>query len=49
MILKRDGLSARPTRADLEAYAQKLALVIIHVGEAGAGELSAHRDQTQTH
>jgi deazaflavin-dependent oxidoreductase (nitroreductase family) len=29
MILKRDGLSGRPTRADLEAYAQKLAMVII--------------------
>jgi deazaflavin-dependent oxidoreductase (nitroreductase family) len=47
MILKRDGLPARPTRADLEAYAQKLAMVIIHVDEAGAGESPAHSDQPQ--
>jgi deazaflavin-dependent oxidoreductase (nitroreductase family) len=47
MILKRDGLSAEPTRADLEAYAQKLALVIIRVTEADASELPAHGDQPQ--
>jgi deazaflavin-dependent oxidoreductase (nitroreductase family) len=48
MILKRDGLSAKPARTDLEAYAQKLALVIIHVNEAGAGTLPAHSDPPQT-
>jgi deazaflavin-dependent oxidoreductase (nitroreductase family) len=48
MILKRDGLPARPTRADLEAYAQKLAMVIIRVPEAGASELTVHDDQPQT-
>jgi deazaflavin-dependent oxidoreductase (nitroreductase family) len=47
MILKRDGLSAKLTRADLETYAQKLALVIIRVNEADAGALPDHRDQLQ--
>jgi deazaflavin-dependent oxidoreductase (nitroreductase family) len=36
MILKRAGLPAQPTRSDLEAYAQKLAMVIIRVADAGA-------------
>jgi len=35
MILKRDGLPAQPTRADLEVYAQKLTMVIIRVADAG--------------
>jgi deazaflavin-dependent oxidoreductase (nitroreductase family) len=48
MILKRDGLPAKPTRADLEAYAQKLAMVIIRVSEAGASVPSANHDQPQT-
>lgn len=48
MILKHDGLPARPTRADLEAYAQKLAMVIIRVSEADPSESSANHDRPQT-
>lgn len=35
-ILKADGLNAKPSRAELEAYAGKLAMVIIRpqVGES---------------
>ena len=47
MILKRDGLSAQPTWSDLEAYAQKLAVVIIRVADTGACESSARNDQSQ--
>jgi hypothetical protein len=30
-ILRSEGLPAQPSRANLEAYARKLAMVIIHV------------------
>ena len=30
LILRSDGVSARPSRAELEEYARRLALVIIH-------------------